>query len=292
MTYGDLKTRINKFVPELSTTDIGLFINKRYQMLLKNWQWSFLKIYANLTLVAPYTTGTVSVTNGSTTVTGSGTTFTAAMVGRHFRLSNAVPFYKIAARVSNTEITLSSAYGGDTATGQSYEIFQHIYSLASDCREIIKIVYDTPLIEKSVEYIERNDPDRSVSGTPLYWADRGLDSNRYRQIEIAPYPDDDYVIRYSYWKSVSDLSADTDVLLLRDDLIEEFTLADCYRLAFKQNPQYATLIPSPVALQMLWAEAVAEDMRISSPEIEVREYSEEGILGSDWEKDHWIEGTY
>jgi hypothetical protein len=293
LTFGDLKSLIQSFTPELTLTTIGNFINKRYQQLLKAWQWSFLKGYANLQLVAPYSTGTVSVTNSSTTVTGSGTSWTSAMAGRHFRLGSAIPFYKISAVVSATEITLASAYGGDTATGQTYEIFQHIYSLASDVREISKIVYDLALIEKSVEWIERNDPYRSISGTPLFYADRGIDASGYRQVEIHPYPSDDYVLRCSYWKSVSNLSADTDTILVRDDLLQELTLLDCYRVAANSNPNYLNFLPVVSAqIQWLWNEAVAEDMRKSSAEFEVKDYTtEEGRLGSDWEVNHWAEGS-
>ncbi|MEM7828034.1 MAG: hypothetical protein QW561_01695 [Candidatus Aenigmatarchaeota archaeon] len=288
MTFGDLKIRIQKFVPELTIADVGTFINNRYQQLLKNWQWSFLKAYANLTCIAPYTAGTVNVTNGSTTVTGSGTNWSTAMVGRHFRLSNAVPFYKIASVTSATSLTLSSAYGGDTAVGQGYEIFQHIYSLAPDVREISKIVYDEALLEKSVEWIERNDPDRSVSGKPMFWADRGLDANNVRQIELYPYPDTNYVIRYSYWKKIEDLSSDTDIILLRDDLLQEATLLDCYRVAVNKNPNYSALL-SVTAAQFvnLWTESVAEDMRKASFERETRDYNEDRIYTDDFLKDHW-----
>jgi len=291
LTFANLKSAIQKFVPELMSADIGTFINIRYQQLLKNWQWSFLKGYKNLALVAPYGTGTVSVTNGSTTVTGSGTSWTSGMAGRHFRLSNAIPFYKIASVTDATHLELFSAYGSNDAAGQAYTIFQHIYSLASDCREIIKIVYDFPMQEKSVEWIERNDPDRSLNGKPLYWTDRGLDSSNYRQIEVYPMPDDNYVIRYSYWKIITDLSANADTPLIRDDLLIEASLIDCYRIAVNKNPNYVSLIATAAAsCQKLWVDAVEEDMRKSSAEMEVRDYGEEGRLGDDFFVDHWEGG--
>lgn len=85
-----------------------------------------------VTTVAPYETGTVTVTNGSTTVTGSATTFTAAMVGRKFRVSGQNAYYRISAFVSTTEVTLEVAFQGTTASAQSYSIFKDEYRLPAD----------------------------------------------------------------------------------------------------------------------------------------------------------------
>lgn len=69
-----------------------------------------------------YTTGTVTVTNGSATVTGSGTTFTAAMVGRWFKVNNDGLWYKVEGYTSATVITIHKTYEGATAAGASYTI--------------------------------------------------------------------------------------------------------------------------------------------------------------------------
>jgi hypothetical protein len=65
-----------------------------------------------------YSTGTLSVNNGSLTVTGSGTVWIDTMVGRSIMISGL--WYPIAARVSNTEITLGAYYGGEDVSGVSY----------------------------------------------------------------------------------------------------------------------------------------------------------------------------
>ena len=85
-----------------------------------------------ITTVAPYETGTVTVTNGSKTVTGSGTTFTAAMVSRKFKVSSDNAYYRISAFVSTTEITLETPYEGTTASAKTYTIFKDEYRLAPD----------------------------------------------------------------------------------------------------------------------------------------------------------------
>lgn len=66
---------------------------------------------------ADYTTGTITTaTNGSTAIVGNGTVWTDAMVGRWIQIpasqSGDNMWYQIAARVSNTAITLAKEYQG------------------------------------------------------------------------------------------------------------------------------------------------------------------------------------
>lgn len=69
-----------------------------------------------------YTTGTVSVTSGSATVTGSGTTFTAAMVGRYFKVDTEPYWYRIASYTGATSIALENVYEGSTGGTLAYTI--------------------------------------------------------------------------------------------------------------------------------------------------------------------------
>lgn len=73
-------------------------------------------------MTAWYRTGTVSVTNGSTTVTGTLTAWLmAAKVGDAFHGPDGAR-HEITAVNSNTGIEIFPAYGGATASGQSYAI--------------------------------------------------------------------------------------------------------------------------------------------------------------------------
>ena len=68
-----------------------------------------------------YDVGTVSVTNGSTTVTGAGTDFISGVqVGEGLYIGG--DLYEIGVVNSSTQLTLSDAYLGSTATGQAYKI--------------------------------------------------------------------------------------------------------------------------------------------------------------------------
>ena len=69
-----------------------------------------------------YSSGTVSVTANSATVTGTGTAFSAnARVGDAFRGPDG-RWYEITNIASASVISISPAYQGDTATGQTYAI--------------------------------------------------------------------------------------------------------------------------------------------------------------------------
>ncbi len=90
--------------------------------------------------MAWYKTGTVSVTNASTTVTGSGTNFVSgAQVGEAFQGPDG-ELYEITAIGSATSLTITPAYGGSTASGQSYAIVPTqslVADLASDVADLI-----------------------------------------------------------------------------------------------------------------------------------------------------------
>jgi hypothetical protein len=69
-----------------------------------------------------YRVGTVSVTNGSATVTGSGTAWNVnASLGEGITLPDG-RIYEIVGIASDTSLTITPAYLGSTASGQSYAI--------------------------------------------------------------------------------------------------------------------------------------------------------------------------
>ncbi len=278
MAFRDIKQNIQLDVPDIDIITIGIRVNKRYQQLLKFWQWSFLKGQRVLGTVAPYGTGTVDVTNGSTTVTGTGTTFTSAMAGRQLRVGNADAYYEISAFVSTTEITLKSSYAGVTASGQTFSLFQNVYSLASDVKELYTINYNFRLREKDAEYLDRWDAARKSTGPPEWYVYRGKDSSGNQQIELYPVPASTYELRYLYYKKVANMSADTDEPLIREDALEIGTLIDCYRMlivksrsAIEKAAYRDLLRDARDEFNRLLAEAMMEDSRIESQRSNVKD---------------------
>lgn len=67
----------------------------------------------------PYSTGTIAINNGSRTVTGTGTAWTTNLTLGHKIKIGGLP-YSITAITSDTSLTISNTYFGDTITGVSY----------------------------------------------------------------------------------------------------------------------------------------------------------------------------
>ena len=69
-----------------------------------------------------YTTGTATATNASATLAGQSTTWTAAMVGRYFKINADYRWYELSAFTSTTAMTLKKSFQGTTATAAAYTI--------------------------------------------------------------------------------------------------------------------------------------------------------------------------
>lgn len=92
-------------------------------------EWTFLQLKLDLTMTAPYNTGTVAVSSG--VVTLSGGTFPAWAADGVF-IINAVA-YVVSSRDSGTQITLeNTSSDADASSGASYELAREFYTLDDD----------------------------------------------------------------------------------------------------------------------------------------------------------------
>lgn len=93
--------------------------------------WRHFEDFAIRPTSAPYSTGTVDVTNGSATVTGVGTQFTSSMVGQLFTGPDG-NVYEIAAFGSVTDLTISPEYIGTTEAGGTFTVTFYKMPLPDD----------------------------------------------------------------------------------------------------------------------------------------------------------------
>jgi hypothetical protein len=124
-----------------------------------------------ITTVAPYQTGTITVTNNSKTVTGSGTTFTSAMVGRKIRVHGENAYYRIGAYVSATELTLEVVYQGDTDSALTYSIFKDEYRLPADLdvyKVLRQIENNRTIIDLEQTAFDLYEPSPIATGSPRF----------------------------------------------------------------------------------------------------------------------------
>lgn len=288
MSYRTLKLELQSFVPELNAVQAGIRLNRSYQHILALHPWSFLRTEALVKLLAPYKTGTVTTTYNSATVSGASTVWTAAMIGRFFRSSTNTPFYRISDvdAVAQT-LTLESVYGETGAAGAAYTIFKTQYAKPTDCNIIRGIRFDYNLPETTKTYIDTMEPDRSSTGQPCYWFN--LDNASF---EVWPAPDQNYTLRLYYYKTVSDLSAETDTTLMNERIVLAHARMSAYlQLASDaERGQYYLQLATAAKAEFddLWLTVMEDDMRkLSLPTRVLDESSGEGFpVSNDWAMRH------
>lgn len=170
--------------------------------------WSFLKKQTTLTLNAPYTTGTVTVTNGSATVTGSGTTFPSWAASGEFIGPDGVA-YTVASRDSNTQLTLDINYKGTTASGRSYSLRQRDYDLPDD---FIQLIGDMTYVSETFRWpvirivpegeirIKRQKQIQTgyVQLAAVRWKSSDLSDGQRMELLIWPDANEAFVLAYPY----------------------------------------------------------------------------------------------
>lgn len=203
MTYGGLKLRMLKQFPGLDLDVLEGFISDRHAEIIEELPWSRLRTMAVLQTTAPYTTGTVAVTNGLATVTLTSGTWTGAMTGRAFRVTGRTEFYELTF-LSSTTGTLDRVYEGTTGSGAAYKIFQHIYPMPQNCRILDDDAFATtdlgPLERLSRDQLNMSSPTRAGYGTPRNWTSYMDDASTppRMQVELSPIPDTAVGIPFEY----------------------------------------------------------------------------------------------
>lgn len=112
-------------------TAVAQSINRAQSKFALANDWSFLEQYqdrVDIALAAPYTTGSITVTQDSKTVTGSGTAWTKDMEGDYIRLLGK-EFYEIRTWVSATELTLALPYQAASDSDADYQVCKRFYPL-------------------------------------------------------------------------------------------------------------------------------------------------------------------
>ncbi|MFH1231534.1 MAG: hypothetical protein V1709_08585 [Planctomycetota bacterium] len=115
--------------------------NNTLQEIWNQCNWWFARRRLFLQTKAPYTTGTVTVTNGSTSVTGIGTDFTAIesigqLDGWILFCANDDRSYRVKQYDNATGLTLAVPYEGTSGT-KSFSLWKDIYRLDDRCTKIL-----------------------------------------------------------------------------------------------------------------------------------------------------------
>lgn len=179
-------------------------IRQALRRLTRERHWSFYRTREAINLVAPVTTGTVSVNDGSASVTGVGTNFVAGDVGKFFQIEGDQVAYSILAVGSTTTLTLAGQYvnsGGDDISGGNYQIITPDYAVANTVAKFVSIIHrelQTDLTLVSADQMDTWIRSENYIGTPLYWCPITGSTTSTQKVRLFPSPDRQYPLTVVY----------------------------------------------------------------------------------------------
>lgn len=186
--------------------------NQARQALSQKTLWPFDKAVSRHVLIAPYSTGTVSVNAGSAAVTGSGTTFVNAThpsghIGCYIRFNGEPMQYLITAVGGATSLTISPSYeGGSNLSAVSYEIVDEEITAPTGLRSVEEMLLDlSGAALEPADLDELNGWRMYVRGTglPLRWTHEWRTVSNYKvlYLRVHPAPSERRVVKLSgfYW---------------------------------------------------------------------------------------------
>lgn len=221
-------------------TRVKTYLNEAARDAWRSHPWWERKVKAFVSCVAPYTTGTVSITKGAAAVTGVGTTFPAAAATLPYKFAAAYqgPWYEVSVRGGDTALTLDRNFAETSLSGSTYVLYNDRVTLASDVDVLLR---DQVVLFREgegkmgtlSEHDEAEYPWPLSSGIPTWYMMIEPTSAGAKRIRLGPYaPDDIYAIRYGYLKTYTDLSSDASTFPHAEELIDviaEGALARAYR---------------------------------------------------------------
>jgi hypothetical protein len=247
-TYRDLYGRLLLRVPMASALLAQDWVRNAFRRVAEKRLWSWLVGYGQMIFQAQLATGTVTVTFNSNQVTGNATaaaTWSAAVIGRQFRLGTNTPIYDITAVSTavnpNDTLTLGAAWGGTTQAAVGYQIYNAYQTMPSDFFSFQTVVdpqMNWQLWANRWQQIDLNswDAQRAAAGNPYAVVFRDYDpttitsppSPRY---EAWPHQKSQYVLPFLYIKRATDLSDSGATLprYIRGDVLVEGALSDAAR---------------------------------------------------------------
>ena len=168
--------------------------------------WSFRSQVGNLTVRAPYSTGTVTIVAGVATLSGG--TWPSWTASADLWISGVR--YSVNTRDSNSQLTLNDTSVAASA-GTAYELIQHYYELPSDFGSLIGDGFayprsdttgDSPLKRVTDMDIRLADRNYGATGWPTaysisYIAPSGSDDAR-QQVSFFPITGQDRTLEYRY----------------------------------------------------------------------------------------------
>lgn len=264
-----------------NATLLGDYLNWAGRRIWNRYAWPDRQASGTVTTVAPYNTGTVEVTNGSTAITFTGSTLTSGMAGRKFTVALGGPWYRLSSvNTGAGTAVLDRAYNETTDSASSFYIYQDEYDLVAS---VMGTVEDVRIHSSAARGSLRTASLRllddaqflptQIGVTTSYAPTVRTTAGRCR-IKVWPIPDATYWIEYRYLSNWTDLSSDSDVPVIPQNL-EELLIKVALQLGSffadgKQGPSDAEV----ESLIALWWKANPEQR----PKVGMRTGLDRGVV--------------
>lgn len=235
-TYAALAAAVQARCPVAGILLARQFVSHAFRRVAEKRRWSWLTKRAQFIFPAVVNAGTITATNNSNSIAGVGTAFTAAMIGRQFRVSGTTPIYTISAVTDAVTLTLEDVYGGATVAGVTYEIFLAYATVPSDFHSFISVTDPSMNWRLWANVYTQADLDwwdaqRAYAGNSYAVVFRDYDTTSsppLARYEFWPHRKALYVFPYLYEMRAADLedSGATLPRFIRGDVLLELALAE------------------------------------------------------------------
>lgn len=183
-------------------------INAATFMLASERQWPWLHRRGFLNFLAPYSTGTVTLTSASTTLTGSGSTFPYATMLAPFSLYIKSRILDMTSMSSGTAGVLAQTWGEATEAALTYTLFKDSYALPENLLSFGNFLPGQSWASE-MEYM---DPDQfwiRQNDIPISQEFPDCYTIQGDYINVWPWPSEAKTIAYSYYAQPTPLTAIT-----------------------------------------------------------------------------------
>ena len=228
---------VQRAVPMAPLLEITKALDTSNKEVQTSWEWPWLYKEYNVPILAPYTTGTVSVNNGSATVTGTGTAWNVSWTGMRLRAGYGMADWRVASFGSGSSLTLDQNVNvAANLSNVNYVLYQDSYRMPADFDPGHDIFLGNMQLRYRLKHIPRMHAEGQMltlkvlyTNSQFFYTDDGWDGTGYR-IRILPPPGIVQELRLVYRKRPGDLDTLTETTEIPEPFDEILELMAQWKL--------------------------------------------------------------
>lgn len=252
---GDFIRRAMARLSGLQELEAKTLYSDALRSLYAKEKWLFLLQNDIIQTVAPYTTGTIQVTNGSAALVGTSTVWDATWINRRIVIEGRSEVYDVLLNSATSATLKTGGYNGtnalwpgESASELTYRIYRDVYPLRAECDWGRDYFWwdpangcPLPLVDQIVMLIEKSlcpgtlGQPRGVCRAPL--AQTAATAVPVSNVEFGPYvPDDVYSFPVWYFKKPAVTTSDLEYPLWPEEFEDLISLE--MEVEYGHNPRH------------------------------------------------------